>query len=443
VIDTTICVLAKPPLAGRVKTRLAADIGDSAAARLARAFLDDTCGGLRKALEWAAPALAIDGAPGVDVSGFELWPQGGGDLGARLESALRRALDRRPIAIAIGADTPDLPPALLAAARAALREADAVFAPSEDGGFSLIGVRSCPAGVLSKLPWSAPRTLEKTRRAFERRALRTATIGAWSDIDTLADLSRVRRRIAAGHSRAPATQRAADELLPVPRVSVVMPVVDEEQRISAQLDALIAEPRLHEIWVVDGGSRDRTLALARQRAGVGVLSAPRGRASQLNAGARAAGGDVLLFLHADVQLPESFLDWIALALRDPMVVMGAFRTFTLDERGQARWAPLLRLADVRSRTTSLPYGDQAPFVRRAAFSRVGGFPEQALMEDYELARRMKQIGSVRTLRESVRVSGRRFLARPFYYTTLVNLFPLLYRAGVPATLLARAYRDVR
>jgi hypothetical protein len=137
------------------------------------------------------------------------------------------------------------------------------------------------------------------------------------------------------------------------------------------------------------------------------------------------------------------LDWIALALRDPSVVMGAFRTRTIDERGQARWAPLLRLADVRSRTTNVPYGDQAPFVRREAFSRAGGFPDQELMEDYELARRMQRIGKVRTVRESVRVSGRRFLSRPLYYTTLVNVFPLLYRAGVPAALLARAYRDVR
>jgi uncharacterized protein len=440
--DTQVCVLVKPPAPGRVKTRLAADIGSESAARLARAFLEDTCRTV-SALTWASAALVVDGPPGLLPAGLVHWRQASGDLGVRIETALRRALALRPFAIAIGGDTPDLPAGLLRRARDALNDAEAVLAPSHDGGFSLLGLRRCPEGVLAGIPWSSKRTFEATRRALEARGLRTAVVDDWSDVDTFADLSRLRRAIAACRSSAPATQRAADELLPVPRVSVILPVLEEERRIGVQLDALRAEPRLEEVLVVDGGSRDRTFALASQRPGVRALVAPRGRATQMNAGARAAGGDVLLFLHADTRLPVPFLDWIALALRDPGTVMGAFRTTTIDDVGHATWSPLLRLADLRSRTTRRPYGDQALFLRSDAFWRAGGYPDQPLMEDLELSHRVAALGRIRTVRASVRVSGRRFLARPAYYTLAVNLFPLLYRLGVPAGWLARAYGNVR
>jgi hypothetical protein len=106
-------------------------------------------------------------------------------------------------------------------------------------------------------------------------------------------------------------------------------------------------------------------------------------------------------------------------------------------------APLLHLADVRSRYTRLPYGDQALFVRADAFRAAGGFPAQPLMEDLELARRLWRLGRIRTARACVRVSGRRFLARPLFYAALANVFPLLYRAGVRPETLARLWQHVR
>ncbi len=91
----------------------------------------------------------------------------------------------------------------------------------------------------------------------------------------------------------------------------------------------------------------------------------------------------------------------------------------------------------------MPYGDQALFVRAPVFRRLGGFPDQPLMEDLELSSRLRRLGPIRTVPTSVRVSGRRFLARPFYYTLLVNVFPLFYRLGAPARVLARLYGDPR
>jgi hypothetical protein len=125
------------------------------------------------------------------------------------------------------------------------------------------------------------------------------------------------------------------------------------------------------------------------------------------------------------------------------VVAGAFRTWTVADAPAPWFAPALHAADLRSRYTRLPYGDQAMFVRTDAFWRAGGFPDQPLMEDLELSRRLRALGAIRTAPATVRVSGRRFVARPIAYTLAVNVFPLLYRLGVPATRLAQLYQAVR
>ena len=226
-------------------------------------------------------------------------------------------------------------------------------------------------------------------------------------------------------------------------VSVIIPVLNEESRIVEQLESLSAVPGIHEVIVVDGGSSDRTVELVRAIPRARLATAAAGRASQMNAGARVASGDVLLFLHADVRLPPNAMRWVSEALSEPAVVAGAFRTWTVTEGSRTWLAPLLHLADIRSRYSALPYGDQALFVRADVFRQVGGFPEQPLMEDLELSRRLRRFGTVRIVPAEVRVSGRRFLSRPVYYALLVNIFPLLYRLGLPPRLLASLYGSPR
>ncbi len=223
----------------------------------------------------------------------------------------------------------------------------------------------------------------------------------------------------------------------------MIPVLDEAERIGVCLDGLRATPGIAEVIVVDGGSRDRTPEIVRGVPGVRLITAPRGRGPQMNAGARAASAAVLLFLHADVSLPADALAWIGDALADTAVVAGAFRTWTVADGPRSWITPFLHLADVRSRLTRLPYGDQAIFVRRAAFEQVGGYPPEPLMEDLELARRLRRIGRIVTVPAVVRVSGRRFLARPLRSIVMMRLVPFLYRLGVPPRVLARLYGDPR
>ena len=234
-------------------------------------------------------------------------------------------------------------------------------------------------------------------------------------------------------------------------LAAVVPTLNEAARIEGTLAALVADPAVALVVVADGGSDDGTIERAKdfsaRFAMVELIDSPKGRATQLNAGARWAleSTDVqaLLFVHADCGLPADFGQHIAAALADAEAVGGAFRTWTIDDTGGSRLAPLLHLADLRSRYSGLPYGDQAPFMRVSAYRAVGGFPEQPLMEDLEMSRRLRRLGRIVTVNGRVTVSGRRFIARPIFYTVLVNVFPALYRLGVSAERLARLYRHVR
>lgn len=222
------------------------------------------------------------------------------------------------------------------------------------------------------------------------------------------------------------------------RLSIIVPVLDEAAGIAAALDALAA-PRAagHEVIVVDGGSGDETLALSRVRADA-AFTGPRGRARQMNAGAKQAQGDVLLFLHADTRLPGSGVERIASAVSQG-ATWGRF-----DVRIEGR-SPMLyvvaALMNTRSRLTGIATGDQAMFVRRDLFERIGGFPDQPLMEDVELSRRLRARAAPACLHERVVTSGRRWESRGVW-RTIVLMWRLRWRywRGAAADELARAYR---
>ena len=221
-------------------------------------------------------------------------------------------------------------------------------------------------------------------------------------------------------------------------VSIVIPALDEEAAIGATLAAL-APLRAdgHELIVVDGGSRDRTAAIAIKSADAVVHSAP-GRARQMNAGAAIASGDVLLFLHADTLLPPQALERVLAAVS----AGAAWGRFDVTITGRSRMLPVVAaLMNLRSRLSGIATGDQAIFVRRDVFDAAGEFPDQPLMEDIELSRRLRAWGRPACLRERVSTSGRRWEQRGIWRTILL-MWRLRWRywRGEPAESLARAYR---
>jgi rSAM/selenodomain-associated transferase 2 len=221
-------------------------------------------------------------------------------------------------------------------------------------------------------------------------------------------------------------------------LSIVIPALNEAAGIEATLQALQElRARGVELVLADGGSSDATPTLARPWVDA-VVDAPRGRALQMNAGAARARADALLFLHADTRLPPMGDELVLQALAGG-ACWGRF-----DVRIEGRpW--MLRvvaaLMNLRSRASGIATGDQAIFVTREAFERVGGFPVQPLMEDIEISRRLKRLGRPACLGARVCTSGRRWEQRGVW-RTIVLMWRLRWRywRGESAARLAQAYR---
>jgi rSAM/selenodomain-associated transferase 2 len=224
----------------------------------------------------------------------------------------------------------------------------------------------------------------------------------------------------------------------MPSLSIIVPVLDEEARIGAALSALAPfRGRGAEVIVADGGSGDRTVGIAGPLADR-VIAVPRGRGAQMNAGAAAATGDVLLFLHADTRLPPA---------ADRLVLEGLAGSGRRWGRFDVRLSgalPMLRvvegLMNVRSRLTGIATGDQAIFVTRQAFESVGRYPEIPLMEDIALSKRLKRIGRPLCLPAHVVTSSRRW-ERDGVWRTILCMWRLrlAYFFGADPRDLARRY----
>ena len=220
------------------------------------------------------------------------------------------------------------------------------------------------------------------------------------------------------------------------RLSIIMPVLNEGERIAAALSRLAPlRAAGAQMIVADGGSSDGTVGRALSHADV-VVPAPRGRAVQMNAGAIEADGQALLFLHADTQLPGDAMELIASALRTAH--WGRFDV-TIEGR-----APLLRtvsfMMNLRSRLTGIATGDQAMFMSRAAFDDIGGFPDIALMEDIAASKALKALGPPACLRAKVITSGRRWEKHGVLRTILLMWrLRLAYFFGIDPAILARRY----
>jgi rSAM/selenodomain-associated transferase 2 len=223
------------------------------------------------------------------------------------------------------------------------------------------------------------------------------------------------------------------------RLSIIIPTLEEAEGIVATLESLgELRRRGHEVIVVDGGSRDGTANLARNLADR-VLAESAGRAAQMNAGARAAAGDVLLFLHADSRLPAGADRLVLQGL-----VAGGFAWGRFDVRIAGSHV-LLRVVEammnVRSRLTHICTGDQGLFVRREVFDAVGGYPRQALMEDIAISARLRRVSAPLCLRERCLTSARRWESQGVLRTVVQMWWlRLQYALGAAPARLARSYR---
>ncbi len=230
-------------------------------------------------------------------------------------------------------------------------------------------------------------------------------------------------------------------------IALIIPVLNEQDTLPRLLTN-VRSMGFHEIIVVDGGSQDRTLESVKpflantSPGGFQLISSARGRAVQMNAGASNACAEVLVFLHADTNLPESAVQHIRLAMADVSCVGGRFDVrFPVD----TGWAWVIsRMMNLRSRWSGICTGDQTMFVRRSIFERLGGFADMPLMEDIEFSRRLKKTGRVAALREKVTTSFRRW-ERGGPLRTILRMWTLrfLYWIGCNPKTLRQFYDETR
>ncbi len=424
-----LIIFTRYPEPGKTKTRLIPVLGAEGAAALHRQMAE-------RILSWAKPMrsenlsleIRVEGETelirnwlGSDLSCRE---QGGGDLGLRMSRAFEEGFQAGfDNIVLIGTDCPGLSADLVRIAFARLASEEAVLGPANDGGYYLIGLHKTVPALFENIPWGTAEVLHSTLDLAAGLRLRVSLLEPLDDIDRPEDL-RIWKNF---KSRLTGVSVPA-ERDPF-RISIIIPTLNEEENIAACLSSTGGAKNIERI-VVDGGSRDRTPAIA-EVMGAKVLASPRGRAVQMNAGAREASGEMLVFLHADTRLPAGFARHIVKTLQTPGVAAGAFE-FRLDSSSSSLRF-IERVANWRSRRLQLPYGDQAIFLRAPLFRDIGGFPEIPIMEDVELIRRLQKAGRIETLPAVPAItSARRWRQSGVWKTTIINELVLgAYCLGIP------------
>lgn len=366
--------------------------------------------------------------------------QTGADLGEKMANAMQSAFDMGyEKAVLIGTDIPELSSNTVKDAFAGLEGADVVIGPTEDGGYYLIGMKSLHKCAFNVERYGGSTVLADTVASIEHAGLSAALCDTYHDIDDKDDLAGLKYRCRAGKAGIPA--HTAEYLAALSRISVIIPVYNEESTIRGMLAQLEPVRGKAEIQFVDGGSTDHTLELIGER--FPVLTGAKGRAAQMNLGAESSSGDILFFLHADSVLPEGFLDEIRRCMKDHLY--GCFGV-RFDSRNFFMLTNRM-ISNHRAWRRGLPFGDQGIFIDRELFMKTGMFPLLPIMEDYEFGRRLSAEG-IRPgkTRHRILTSGRRYGKGTLsILRTEYKMWALRrkYRSGADINEIARMYRDIR
>lgn len=428
-----VVLLARRPEQGRVKTRLAATLGSAEALRIYALLANDVNDTLLAARDRGLIDVAIGLTPndyttddGCWLAGAtHRWPQGNGDLGARLRRLFARGFaegyDR---VLAVGPDILGLDVAFLSALRERWTE-DTLIAPTPDGGYGLVGSTRAAWSraerpLFMDMPWSTDAVAGVTRERTLAAGLTCHEVAGLADVDVEADLEGV-----------------------LPPLAVLIPVLDEAARLPRLLVPLMRQVRDAEVEVevivADGGSADGSTELATQLGAQVTLTEP-GRGIQLRAAASRARARWLWTVHADACIEADAVDEVLRTCRRSDIDWAACPS-RFDHP-----SPFLRLmeclTDGRPRVFRMPYGDQGLLVRRSAYEAVGGYPAIALMEDVELATRLRSFRGPARIPTTLTVDARRWRRFGMLGTTLRNLWTLFrYRSlGVDAATLAAGYK---
>ncbi len=451
--DNVIIVFTREPEAGKTKTRLMPYFSPEQCAHLHMCMLRDIFREIRKTDADIVVAYSCDdgkepaflkktmGRKAVFIR------QRGADIGARMQNAMddvfRLGYGK---AVLMGTDIPEIKAESIDAAFSLLDVSDTVIGPTGDGGYYLIGMKSLHPEAFNVKTYGISTVFDETVASLAAAGLAAEKAHTYADIDTPDDIAAFRRRMRDDpRLRRSHTGRFLAETA---LISVIVPVYNEEAMIGRLARQLMQHRSKCEIIFVDGGSADSTLGILQdinKDNSIRILNAGKGRAVQMNAGAKASSGDILFFLHCDSILPDRFTDEIRriMASND----WGCFRIRFLSDNFFMFTNRVL--SNHRAICRKLPFGDQGIFIDRDLFFGTGMFPEIPLMEDYEFSLRMRCRRGIRgpgVSRKRLISSSRRYGERTgSILRTELHMWKLrcMYRRGVCAEKLQSMYDDIR
>ena len=366
--------------------------------------------------------------------------QSGESLGDRMYQAIEEVLEKGyNECILIGTDIPEIHKNDLELAFRILEERDVVFGPTQDGGYYLVGMKKPMKEVFSIKAYGHGSVLEDTLRGLKELELTTGCVRTLSDMDTPEDLKAYRKRMRdQKHLQKSHTGSYVAELA---RISVIVPIYNEEKTIQTMQKQLWSLKDKCEVILVDGGSTDRTLEMIHPA--FRVISSGKGRAVQMNAGAKESNGDILFFLHCDSELPRKPLEQI----REVMTGHHA-GCFGIAFRSKQFFMLTCRVvSNLRVFDRKVMFGDQGIFIDRELFFEAGMFPEIPIMEDYQLSLTLKAMKvKFGMAKRRIYTSDRRFPKENIPKLKVMwkmNRLRKKYRDGVSIGEISDMYRDIR
>lgn len=457
-MNHAVVLFTRVPVPGKTKTRLMPYLSGEECARLHRCFLQDIGAAIREAdadifvcytgtRNEEAADVWFRKILGPDIVCFS---QQGSDLGARMYHGIAHVLELGYDAcVLVGSDIPLLRSDHLKVAWKVLARKDIVLGPTTDGGYYLVGMKQPQHVIFDRQTYSHDQVLQNALKAAEGAGLTWGLTGTLSDVDTVEDYLELRADLLSGRFHKVGCRNRAEQIgshvagfmYRKRKISVIVPVYNEEKSILSMQHQLKPYLGFGEILFVDGGSSDGTLALISPD--FQVLHAPKGRANQMNYGAEHSSGDILFFLHCDSVLPEGWDKEIRRVMR--RYPAGCFG-IAFTSKHPLMWI-CQNMSNLRAKYRKIVFGDQGIFMDRSLFFELGGYPDLPLMEDYQLSLTMreKKVPVGMTARR-IYTSDRRFpkgIIPKLRVMWQMNRLRKQYREGVSMEEIARQYKDIR
>lgn len=445
-MKNAVIIFTRVPIPGQTKTRMMPTLAPQQCEQLHTCFLKD----IRCACEQCGADIYVCYTPDEEKyqekiaeilgKGKMYFPQDGEDLGNRMyhafEVVLKKGYDS---CLLIGTDVPELQTSCLEKAFQVLDKKDVVFGKTADGGYYLVGMKTLYPQVFGLEQYGHSSVFRETLDRLQSENITVGYTTELCDMDTPLDLQIYRKHMRDDH-RLGQTE-TGKYVSDIAKVSIVIPVYNEEKLIIPLQKQLSALKTRCEIIFVDGGSTDRTVSLIEP--GYKVLYAGKGRASQMNKGAAESTGDILFFLHCDSELPDG-------ALEEIRNVMHSHHAGCFGIAFHSR-SPLMNICRIisnhRVKDRKVMFGDQGIFIDRELFLEMGMFPEIPIMEDYQLSLTLKKAGiKLGMAGRRIYTSDRRFpkgIIPKLRLMWKMNRMRKMYRENVPIQTLADMYEDIR